>query len=565
MKSWLANHGLDLLWLLAFGLASTAWCLTASMREGVTFDEPFYIKAGLESWRTGSNRLLMRAGTMTLPVDVQTLPVYLWEQFAGEKYHTEEDLPAVLPIARAANLAFWHLLLVYAMRLGQTFGGSWGGRLAVALTSCDPNLLAHASLATTDIATVACVLVLVYHFWHGLGSTWRRRILLPGLCYGLTIQAKVSGLVFGMDAMVVLGLWRLAATGQLTPTTTASLREKLNQIWHATHQLRLDLTWITLIALVLVFGYTGCDWSAEPSFIKWAEKLPDSSLKTVMVPISHHLQIFPNAGEGLVNQFKHNIRGHDTYFLGEWYRGATKAYFPVALTMKLPIPVFALLGAVLVIHPRQLWSPVGAIALLLLLLSPNYRVQIGVRFMFTMVVLGYIAMAAAIARGWASPVQSRATPRWLVAVLMIALAATSIWVWPRGLSYFNQMWGGPDAGPHLLHDSNCDWGQGLPELREWCESQDEVRIAIWYYGMDPDIAHAPFAHVPLDRLPHGGNPALIRAMCGKKNQFLAVSVGCFCLNEDITPNFRCSIEWVRTQTPVAHTSCFNIYRLAASQ
>ena len=547
--------------MLAFGLASSVWCLTASAREGVTFDEPFYIKAGLESWRTGSNKLLMRAGTMTLPVDVQTLPIHLWEQFAGEKYRTDDDLPIVLPVARAANLLFWHVLLLYALRLGQTFGGTWGGRLAVALTACDPNLLAHASLATTDIAIAACVLVLVYHFWHGLDGSWVRRILVPGLCYGLAIQAKVSGLVFGMDAMVVLGLWRLAATGQLTPPAEANWRGKLNHVWHATHPLRRDLAWITLIALVLVFGYTGSDWSAEASFIKWADKLPDSNLKTVMKPISHHLQIFPNAGEALLNQFKHNIRGHDTYLLGEWYPGATKPYFPLALTMKLPIPVFVLLGAVLVIHPRSLWSPIGALALLLLVLSPNYRVQIGIRFMFPMVVLGYIALAAAIAHGWATSRHGRSVPRWLVAALIVALAATSVWVWPQGLSYFNQMWGGPEAGPHLLHESNCDWGQGLPELRDWCAAEGEALIAVWYYGMDPDIAHSPFAHVPLDRLPHGGDPQRIVAMCGK-NRYLAVSVGCFCLNVQITPNFRSTIQWVRTQTPVARTSCFFIYRLS---
>src|SRR5580658_8990513 len=124
MRQWLSTHWGDVLWLLAFGLASSAWCLSAAERVGVTFDEPLYIKAGLTSWRTGSNRLLMRAGTMTLPVDVQTLPIYLWEQIEGQKYDSEADLPAVLPVARAANLIFWWLLLFYTMRLGRTFGGA---------------------------------------------------------------------------------------------------------------------------------------------------------------------------------------------------------------------------------------------------------------------------------------------------------------------------------------------------------------------------------------------------------------------------------------------------------
>lgn len=567
---WVSGRWVDLVWLLVFGIASSAWCLTAATRLGATFDEPFYIKAGLTSWRTGSNKLLMRAGTMTLPVDVQTLPVFLWEQLRGQPFDPEADLHTVLPVARAANLVFWWLLLAYAMRLGRTFGGAWGGRLAVALPACDPNLLAHAALATTDIAIVACVLVLVYHFWRGQGCGWNRRVLVPGLCYGLAIQAKASGLVFGMEAMLVLGLWHLAQSGQLGSgaksesaggfaSPPCGLRSKIAHIWHATFPLRKDLAAIALIGFVLVFGYTGCDWGTEPTFIKWAEQLPDGDVKRVMLPVSHNLSIFTNAGEGLLYQIKHNVRGHGTYFLGEWYPRATKPYFPVALSMKLPLAVFALLGAVLLIHPRNLVTPVGVIALLLLLLSPNYRVQIGVRFLFTMVVLAYIALAVAVARGWATP-GGRYVPRWFVAWVLSAMAATTIWAWPHGLCYFNQLWGGPTAGPHLLHDSNADWGQGLPELRAWSAEHRNVPIAVWYYGTDPGVYQPPLRRAFLSHLPHDGTTADIRRLSNNA-RFLAVSVGCLHGNDDVTAPHRLALNWARTQTPVAHTQFFVIYRL----
>jgi hypothetical protein len=556
---WVSGRWVDLLWLLAFGVASSAWCLTAAARLGATFDEPFYLKAGLTSWRTGSNKLLMRAGTMTLPVDVQTLPIYLWEHHRGHEFDPDAELHTILPVARAANLAFWWSLLVYAMRLGRTFGGAWGGRLAVALCACDPNLLGHAALATTDIAIVACVLVLVYHFWHGQGRGWVRRVLVPGICYGLAIQAKASGLVFGMEAMLVLGLWHLGRNGELVPPAGSDLRGKLAHLWHATYSLRKDLAGIALIGLIFVFGYTGCDWGTEPTFVAWAEQLPDGDLKRVMLPVSQNLAIFTNAGEGLLYQVKHNVRGHGTYFLGEWYPRATRAYFPVALTMKTPIAVFALLGAVLLVHPRNLLTPVGVVALLLLALSPNYRVQIGVRFLFTMTVLGYVAMAAAIARGWASP-GGRFVPRWFVAGVLAALAATAVWAWPHGLSYFNQFWGGPPAGENLLHDSNTDWGQGLPELRAWSAGHGNVPVAVWYYGSDTDVYQPPLRRAFLSHLPHDGTIAGVRRLCGDA-RFLAVSVGCLHGNDDITGPHRLAADWVRTQTPVARTTFFVIYPL----
>ena len=393
--------------------------------------------------------------------------------------------------------------------------------LATALTACDPNLLGHAALATTDIACTATFLVLIYHFWHGLGQGWVRRLLVPGFCFFLAIQAKVSGLVFGLEAMAILGVWRLAVEGVLTPPPGTTWRGKLSHLWHASYRLRRSLTVTGWIGIALVFLYTGCDWKTEPSFEKWADNLPDGSVKSVMAPLSHHLKIFSNAGHGLLNQIKHNIRGHDTFFLGQWYHRATMPYFPVLLTMKLPIPIFGLLAAALLVHRRHFVTPIAAIALVLLLLSPNYRVQIGVRFVFPLMVITYIAVAAAIARGWAEPshvdactgiagtgtvAHGRYVPRWFVAAMVFVLALTSVWIWPRGICYFNQLWGGPRAGITLLHESNYDWGQGLPELRDWCRTHGEERIAVWYYGMDPDIKNPPFAHVPLHSLPHGGDP-----------------------------------------------------------
>jgi hypothetical protein len=552
----------DLLWLFLFGLASSAWCLTAAARLGATFDEPLYVKAGLTSWRTGSNKLLMRAGTMPLPIDVQTLPVYLWERHRGQPFDPILDLHTVLPVCRAANLVFWWLLLVYTMRLGRTFGGSWGGRLAVVLVACDPNLLGHAALATTDIALVACMLVLVYHFHHGYrpDAGWKRRVLVPGVLYGVALSAKASALAFGPQAMLVLGLWNLARAGVLTPPEGSSIRGKLVHWWHATYQFRKDIVGIGLIGFVALFAYCGCDWGTEPTFIKWANGLPEGNLKRAMTPVSHELKIFTNAGEALWHQIRHNMRGHGTYLLGEWHHRATPVYFPLALTMKIPLPAIVLLLAALVAHPRRLLTPIAGVALLLFAFTPNCRVQIGIRFVFTLMVLAYVTAAAAIARGWAEEsTGSRAVPRWLVAALLATLAGTAAWVWPHGLSYFNQAWGGVPSGTRLLHDSNYDWGQGLPELRAWNDAHNGSEpLSVWYFGSDPDLFRPPLVGVNLSWIPvQSGDD--VRAHCQTK--YLAVAVAVLSNNPAPTPPHKVRLEWIRGQTPVARTTHFFIYRL----
>ncbi|MBX9581848.1 MAG: glycosyltransferase family 39 protein [Gemmataceae bacterium] len=573
----------DAVWLLLLGAASSAWCLTAAARLGATFDEPHHLNAGLTAWRTGSNKLLMTAGCMPLPVDVQTLPIYLWEQARGGPFHQYKDIDVILPVARAANLVFWWGLLVYALLLGRAFGGPWAGRLAAGLVGCDPNFLAHAALATTDISVVTLMLALVYHFHRGRGRGWWPRVAVPGVCYGLATLAKASGMVFGVQAMLALGLCHLYRTGELTPPAGSTLRGKLAHLWHATFGLRKDLAGVLLIGFALVFAYTGSDWGAEPTFVDWADSLPDGPARGVMAPLSRSLTIFPNAGEALVQQIKHNMRGHGTYLLGEWHPRAYWAYFPLALSMKVPVPALVLLLAALVLRPRELLSPVGWVALVLLLFSLNCRVQIGIRFMLTLMATGYVAVAVALLRrdpsprppplrregGKDEPASSSPSPGGrggrgegsvflplLAALALAATAAASLRVWPHGLGFFNALWGGPEAGYTRLHDSNYDWGQGLPELRAWHAAHGGGRpLAVWYYGTDPNVLYPPFRPVNLSFAPVSAAGA---------DGYLAVSVTAVHGNADITPASAAAARWLRAREPVGRTRTFLIYPLGES-
>ena len=91
---------LDVAWLLLWGALSSAWCLSAARDLSAGFDEPYYLRWGLESFRTGSNQQLMRAGTMPLPVDVEYLPIYLWERHRGEPFDVDRDFHTILPAIR---------------------------------------------------------------------------------------------------------------------------------------------------------------------------------------------------------------------------------------------------------------------------------------------------------------------------------------------------------------------------------------------------------------------------------------------------------------------------------
>src|SRR5215831_18468641 len=127
-----------ILWVVVWGVASSAWCATAAGHLGATFDEPIYVQHGLERWRTGSTAGLMRLGTMPLPVDVTTLPLYLWERWQGIEIDPFTAMDRVLPWSRSGTLVFWWLLLAYGRLAGRQLAGPWGGRLAVAMLAGEP-------------------------------------------------------------------------------------------------------------------------------------------------------------------------------------------------------------------------------------------------------------------------------------------------------------------------------------------------------------------------------------------------------------------------------------------
>jgi len=534
-------------WLLCFGLASTVWCLAAAATLGPTFDEPTYIRFGLEHWHTGSYKQLMRLGAMPLAVDVQTLPVYLWERWRGGPLSFWDALCC----ARAATLVFWWILLIYALRAGNMIGGTWGGRIAVALLACEPVLLGHAALATSDIAVATCLLVLAVEFRAGRESRWPRRVVLPAVLYGLAVLAKASALVFGPLCLLSIEVRRIWWAGKFPDNAAAreSMRRSL-----------FDVAKIMIGGLAVTFLYCGSDWTTERTFIEWAQTLPAGKFHDAMLWTSEHLRIFTNAGEGLAQQIKHNIRGHNSFIFGREYRRAVWFYFPVALTMKMTLSLLAAPLAILAAgRAAALRNWACLIAGILLLYSVTCRVQIGVRFMIPLIVFLGVGLGAAAAsalsqlHGW----KRTALTIWLVAGISSA-ALASIRVWPHGICFTNLAWGGTANGYRLLSDSNYDWGQGLPDLRKWQQQHGVEEVNVWYFGTDPSVHVAPLRELPLHRLINQGVTEAV------KGKLVAVSTTLLYGSYTREPASQEAVALFRSHRPIGRTTTFLIYDFRGS-
>ena len=540
-----SSMGIDWLWFLACALASSLWCVTAASQLSATFDEPIYIVRGLDAWRSGSHGGLMKLGTMPLPIDIATLPLFIAERWRDAPFDASSELVKLLPWARAATLLFWWLLLFYAWRAGRALAGPWAGRLGVALVACEPTMLAHASLATTDVAVTGCLLALVYHFRMARDLAWLRRVGVPTLWYAATVLAKASGLVYGPLCLLAVEVQRLARQRPETPLKPFGR----------------DLVQIVGYGFVLVFLYCGSDWHTEPSFAAWAHGLPDGPLRASTLWLAEHLRIFSNAGEALARQIKHNMRGpggHWAYLLGA-QRRAFWYYFPVALSLKLSVPLLALPLLLGVLRPRTLWNWANVAAVALLLFSLTARVQIGVRLMLPIVALAAVGLAASVVETCRS-----LTTAWTRYACAAAAATGVVWttaaavtVWPNGLSYTNSLWGGTERGYLYLSDSNYDWGQGLLELTRWQSTHDGGTLDVWYFGSDPRVDVPPLRLLPLHIMPIEHPQDVLAYAHGR----LAVGTT-FLYGTYLTEAHHQAATFLRTLEPVGRTTTFFIYDLS---
>ncbi len=272
--------------------------------------------------------------------------------------------------------------------------------------------------------------------------------------------------------------------------------------------------------MAIAFVYCGSDWRTEETFVAWARTWPEGNVATTMIAIAEHLPVFSNAGEGLVQQIKHNIRGHDTYLLGEVHARAVWFYFPVVLLIKLSGALLVGLVAALVLARSALWNPPFLAAVALLALSPFFRVQTGIRMVLPLVALGTRRRRRGLSRRPSSPRGRRRTALALVVGLLTAWSAvTAGRSWPDAITFSNEFFGGPSSAYRLVSDSNYDWGQGVPALRRHLAGATQP-IDLWYWGTDPEARTAPFRLFDLRSEAPGDEAMLLSRLEGRT---LAVS------------------------------------------
>jgi hypothetical protein len=140
-------------------------------------------------------------------------------------------------------------------------------------------------------------------------------------------------------------------------------------------------------------------------------------------------------------------------------------YFPAAIAIKSTLTFLLLLAPTIwAIATSRL---TGRREILFLTIPPPFHLlvamgagmNIGVRHILPVYVFLTVLIAGA---SWKLIEQNR---RWayVIAVLLLFQAVSTLRSYPAYLAYANELWGGPSQSYKLLSDSNTDWGQQLKE------------------------------------------------------------------------------------------------------
>ena len=434
-----------------------------------TYDETMHVAAGYSYLATGDFRL--EPQNPPLIKELLALPLFLgyrlpfnpdaqhWRDgdryLIGQHFLYESTLSAdrILFLTRIPNLVLGGALLAligwWAYRL-------WGPRatvLALALTSLEPNLVAHSSLVTTDIGAALFIFLTVYLLWEYLRAPTWWMLSLVSSATGLALATKFSTILLIPLIPLLLG-----ASLLIDPRARAVLPVTKRQTL-ANFKV-LEVT--TPLFVVLLFVLT-------------------------IVSLAYFFQGVSPWVSGLKRFIALAREGQPAFFWGEYSYVGWWNYFLVAFLIKTPLGSLLLIGASLLFY--RAGNSLGrreAIFILLpviviFVLTSQSKVNIGLRHILPVYPFLFVLASrfgtVRFRRQWLAPL--------LLGVPLLMTAVSAIRIAPHQLAYFNELVGGPGQGYRYLSDSNVDWGQDLKGVKAYMETENISIIYLSYFGTAP--------------------------------------------------------------------------------
>jgi 4-amino-4-deoxy-L-arabinose transferase-like glycosyltransferase len=327
-----------------------------------------------------------------------------------------------------------------------------------------PIVLAHAGIATTDMAVAAGIVFALYRLTRWIEQPDARSSVLLGVAMAMALLAKFS-------AFLVVPLCSLAIL-----------------VLYGTAMRRVPAIPVKMAALAALAAFLSM-WGVYRFSIGYMREPVDSGLageSRFWAAVSRTPLPAPQLPDGLMLVRVLNRDGHPAFLRGEVRQTGWWYFFPTAFSIKTPIAILllALVGFVAAMRTKAAAIALTPAACCLLILGACLvsHLNTGLRYLLCL-----FPMLSIVAAQGAMFLLERARLRPLAAALVLWLTVSSLAAHPDYIPYFNAF-----AGAHpenIIVDSDLDWGQDMKRL-VWKLHDlkvDHVYMSILWSGDDARI------------------------------------------------------------------------------
>jgi hypothetical protein len=461
------------------------------------------------------------------------------------------------------------LVFFWARRL---FGNA-AGLFALFLLAFCPNIIAHGSLATTDLPLAFFFLLSLFTF-----DIAARRLTffaagIAGFSLGLALLTKFS-------APLLLPVMLLAAVFRIfdrTPLEFRLLKHAFANTWR-----------MKAVALVALF----CIMLATAYVVLWAgyrfrySPCPDGNDRTSLLvqPAQNRLlkviyanHLLPRA---FVDGYRYLSQGvnRPSYLDGQhnWSYQTKKYttwphYFVMTTLYKTPVPMLVFFVVTLCATfwwSRKTWTreTLLIVGMLIYFGAASFSgMNIGHRHILPVIPMAFIFVSKIPGRLRLKRQVNSIMLKAGFGLLLAWYACGAVSIYPNYLAYFNEIAGGPANGPEHLTDSNIDWGQDLIMLRNYMDEHNIASVNLIYFGTANPRSYGvrckffmPPRHWPSSAMSQIQISDFSENSTVNQGDYFAVSVTLLEETCSESPFFSRILKMFREETPVARIG-YSIY------
>jgi hypothetical protein len=486
--------------------------LLSIRQESQTWDEANHIYAGYRSWTDadfGLNpehppmvKLLATIPLLSHPLTKPKLEDRFFKEDAflgGKQFLYQNNADEILLRTRLAAATLTLLLALIVFLGTREMFGTGAAFIALTLLVFDPNLLAHGALVTTDAALSCFMFASVYAFYRyaKAPSVWRLSVV--GIATGLALAAKHTGLL-------VLPILLLLSVYEVVRYWITADHQTMKGLGRQVLKLAGSMIAITVLALAILWAFYGFRYVARPNGLQlnpplsaYVQGLKPHEIWLVSTMARFH--VLPESYLYGLADVRLTANFYTSYVLGKIYAHGVWFYFPIAFLIKSTIGFMALLLlCVATITTRRLkrWREILFLVIppaFYLIVAFTVGMNIGVRHILPVYVFLSVLIGGS---AWALVRQNRKC-FYLVVVLLLIHAISSLRTFPVYIAYANELWGGPSNTYKYLTDSNVDWAQQLKATKHYLDKRGVKDC--WFAYFAEGVADFKYNGIPCKPLP----------------------------------------------------------------